>query len=120
MDYRHHLITILHKNTSTEFWVFWSHGVFLATALTAVCNNCSYICSNLYTILGMIKKYYGNVILERTVFRQFCYQFSMHSYANLELHKCHLMLMICNLVKSFSFLNGLTKRTCSILLLWKM
>lgn len=28
MDYRQHLITPLHKNTGTEFWVFWSHGVF--------------------------------------------------------------------------------------------
>lgn len=40
MDYRQHLITLLHKNTGTEFWVFWSHCVFLAIALAADCNNC--------------------------------------------------------------------------------
>lgn len=55
MDYKQHLITRLHNNTGTEFEVFWLHGVFLAIAFTAVCNNYSNICNYLYTIPGMIK-----------------------------------------------------------------
>lgn len=47
-----------------------------------------------------------NVILERTVLIAY-YQFSAHGYANLGLHKCHFLLMICSLVRSFSFSDGL-------------
>lgn len=85
--------------------------VFLTIALVADRNHCSDNCSCLYMITGMIKNYYVNIILERTIFRQFYCQFSMHSYANLELHNYQIMLMICSSVRNFSLLNGLKEYT---------